>query len=126
MSSDQEEIDTYYAKHPPKPQGGWRNMGRCKLALEVSGYRPITLLPKVKVPVLFAAATKDDLCPIEGVKAALNVTPNGQLVTVDTRHFQVYSGEPFEYLTGKYTEFFRSAAGLPAQMKVAAAETQTK
>lgn len=101
-------------------------MGRCKLALEVSSYRPIALLPKIKVPVLYAAATKDDLCPIAGVKAALQVTPNGQMVTVDSKHFQVYSGEPFDYLIGKYTEFLRTAAGLPAHMKSASSETQTE
>lgn len=126
------------AAHPPAAQmgctataaaalqGGWRNMARCKLALEVSSYRPITLIPSIKAPVLYAAATNDNLCPIDGVKAALNVTPNGQLVTVDTNHFQVYSGEALEYLSGKYAEFFRTAAGLPAQMKAASAATQTE
>lgn len=101
-------------------------MARCRLALEVSSYRPITVLPKIKAPVLYAAATKDHLCPLAEVEAALNATPNGQLITVDTHHFQVYMGEPFEFLTGKYTEFYRAAAGLPKHMKTAVAETQTE
>jgi pimeloyl-ACP methyl ester carboxylesterase len=98
-------------------QGGWRNMGRCRLALEASGYRPITVLPQITAPVLYAAATKDTLCPIDGVKAAVEVTPNAQLVTVDTNHFQVYSGEALKYLSRKYVAFFRQAAGLPAEVE---------
>lgn len=101
-------------------------MARCKLALEVSSYRPITLVPKIKAPVLYAAATKDNLCPLAGVQAAVDVTPNGQLTTVDTNHFQVYGGDALEYLTQKYAEFFRTAAGLPARMKAASAATQTE
>uniref|UniRef100_A0A383W7U6 Serine aminopeptidase S33 domain-containing protein n=1 Tax=Tetradesmus obliquus TaxID=3088 RepID=A0A383W7U6_TETOB len=116
MGLTQDEQEAYYAKHPAKKQGGWRNLGRCRLALEASAYRPIALLPQITAPVLFAAATKDQLCPLDGVKAAVAVTPNAQLVTVDTNHFQVYSGEALEYLSEKYVEFFRQAAGLPAQV----------
>eukprot|EP00882_Tetradesmus_deserticola_P005190 GHRQ01005467.1.p2 GENE.GHRQ01005467.1~~GHRQ01005467.1.p2 ORF type:complete len:151 (+),score=61.01 GHRQ01005467.1:1279-1731(+) len=115
MALSQEEKDAYYAKHPAQKQGGWRNLARCRLALEVSAYRPITSVPHITAPVLYAAATRDTLCPLDGVKAAVAATPNAQLVTVDASHFHVYSGEPFQYLAGKYVEFFRQAAGLPAE-----------
>lgn len=90
-------------------------MGRCRLALEVSSYRPILLAPHITAPVLYAAATQDSLCPLDGVKAAAAATPNATLITVDTNHFAVYSGEALEFLSGKYVEFFRLAAGLPVQ-----------
>jgi pimeloyl-ACP methyl ester carboxylesterase len=73
------------------------------------------MLPQITAPVMYAAATKDTLCPIDGVKTAVAATPNAQLVTVDTNHFQVYSGQALEYLSGKYVAFFRQAAGLPAE-----------
>jgi pimeloyl-ACP methyl ester carboxylesterase len=104
-------------------QGGWRNMGRCRLALEASAYRPITLVPQITAPVMYAAATKDQLCPLDGVKAAVAATPNAQLVTVDTNHFQVYSGGALEYLSAKYVEFFRQAAGLPAEVETEASSS---
>lgn len=74
--------------------------------------------------MLFAAATKDQLCPLDGVKAAVAVTPNAQLVTVDTNHFQVYSGEALEYLSEKYVEFFRRAAGLPAEVAASSSDEE--
>eukprot|EP00879_Flechtneria_rotunda_P024322 GHRR01025778.1.p1 GENE.GHRR01025778.1~~GHRR01025778.1.p1 ORF type:complete len:296 (+),score=103.70 GHRR01025778.1:683-1570(+) len=114
MGLGEQDMADYYAKHPAKYQGGWRNMARCKLALEVGNYRPINFVPQITAPVLYIAATKDKLCPVDEVQAAANITANGQLVAVDKSHFQVYSGDALEYLLDKQVYFLRTAAGLPA------------
>ncbi|KAF8059405.1 aidA [Scenedesmus sp. PABB004] len=113
MGLTPEEHAAYYAKHPSKKQGGWRNMARCRLALEVSRYRPVAAVPRVTARVLYATADGDRLCPAGDVAAALAATPRGELVTVQGNHFDVYSGRQFEELSARQAAFFREAAGLP-------------
>lgn len=92
-------------------QGGWRNVVRARIALEAL-YRPIKHIPNIKVPVLYLAATNDTIVPLTPIIAALNQTRNGQMYTVKTGHFQVYSGLPFPYLVQQTVGFLRDANGM--------------
>jgi dienelactone hydrolase len=86
-------------------------MVRARIALE-SLYRPIRHIPNIRVPVLYLAATNDTILPLKQVTAALNKTPDGQMYTVKTGHFSVYSGLPFPYLVQHTVGFLRDANGM--------------
>jgi pimeloyl-ACP methyl ester carboxylesterase len=75
------------------PQGGWRNMGRARLVLEMARYRPILSIPNIKVPILFISATKDRLCRPEDVAAAAAIAQHPTEVTIDANHFEIYRGK---------------------------------
>jgi hypothetical protein len=74
-------------------QGGWRNMGRARLVLEMARYRPILSIPNIKVPILFISATKDRLCRPEDVAAAAALAQHPTEVTIDANHFEIYRGQ---------------------------------
>eukprot|EP00775_Hariotina_reticulata_P009556 gene9556-9718_t len=112
MGLSEDDEAAYYSKHPPQKQGGWRNLARCSLALEVSSYRPITLLHKIKAPVLFIAAAQDKLCPAAEVEKAAAKTPHAKFVAVDCGHFDVYSGQPLQHLMDEMVAFYKEAAGM--------------
>jgi dienelactone hydrolase len=81
------------------------------IALE-SLYRPIRHIPNIRAPVLYLAATNDTLIPLESVTKAVRATPDGQLYTVKSSHFGVYSGVPFPYLVQHTIGFLREKNGM--------------
>lgn len=106
-----EDSRAFYGTHPPVRQGGWRNAVRAIIALE-SLYRPIRHIPNIRAPLLYLAATNDTLIPLESVTKAVRATPDGQLYTVKSSHFGVYSGVPFPYLVQHTIAFLREKNGM--------------
>lgn len=67
-------------------------MARARLALELSRYRPIASVPRVKAGILFLSAGKDTLCPPELVRTAAALVPNSGAVLEmpELTHFDLY------------------------------------
>eukprot|EP00775_Hariotina_reticulata_P003758 gene3758-4017_t len=80
MQLNEFETKEYFSKHPPIYQGGWHNLARAALALEmfVHKYSPIRFVPHIKCPILFVAATQDVLCPVDQVYKAVKLAEGGR------------------------------------------------
>lgn len=96
MQLDAHESREYFSKHPPAYHGGWRNLVRARLTLEMGRYSPIDHLPRVRAPVLVVAATNDTLCPVGEVRRAPSVNPRVRLLLRDCTHFELYRGQHFD------------------------------
>ena len=95
MNLGDDQLKTYFSKHPKKYLGGWKNLTPARTLAMMSLYNPINAVPKVKVPILFLAASNDTLCPAEIVEKAASkaVHSESRLVTLDASHFDIYSGD---------------------------------
>ncbi|KAF8073154.1 aidA [Scenedesmus sp. PABB004] len=122
MQLSEFESAEYYSKHPRVYQGGWTNRARACLALElfVHRYSPIACVPRVAAPVLFVAASRDTLCPVDAVRRAAGLARRGQLLERDCTHFELYRGELFEKLIDEQVLFLRRHTGLAAAREAAA------
>jgi pimeloyl-ACP methyl ester carboxylesterase len=107
MQLDSHERAEYFSKHPKIYHGGWRNLVRARLTLEMGRYSPIDYLPKVNVPVLMIAATNDTLCPIEQVRRAPTVNPRVMLLLRDCTHFELYRGQHFDAVINAQVSLMR-------------------
>jgi pimeloyl-ACP methyl ester carboxylesterase len=105
MIIEREELAQYYAKHPTHYLGGWRNRAPARTLAYMSAYSPIQDVPHVKVPVLFVTATRDALCPAESVRDAAKLAPRGQLLELNTTHFDLYTGANFDHICAEMVKF---------------------
>lgn len=105
MTLTEPEMKTYYEKHPTKYLGGWKNLAPARSSLFMSLYNPIDIVPTIKLPILFIAATSDTLCPIEYVQAANAIASNSSILELECNHFDLYVGKYFEIATDKMIEF---------------------
>lgn len=105
MILDESEQKMYFQKHPVNYLGGWRNLAPARTLAFMSLYNPIQEVPGIKVPILFVAATDDNLCPIEYVRNAAELAQEGELLEVNTTHFDLYQGENFAKITERMVEF---------------------
>jgi pimeloyl-ACP methyl ester carboxylesterase len=99
------ELTQYFAKHPKQYLGGWVNRAPARTLAYMSAYNPIQDVPHIKVPILFVTATQDTLCPAESVRSAAELAPKGQLLEVNTTHFDLYQGENFEKISAAMVKF---------------------
>jgi len=109
MQLDAGETAEYFSKHPRVYHGGWRNLVRARLTLEMGGYSPIKFLPNVEAPVLVVAATNDTLCPVEEVRRAPSLNPRVRLLLRDCTHFELYRGAHFDAVIDTQVGLLRSA-----------------
>jgi pimeloyl-ACP methyl ester carboxylesterase len=109
MQLDAHETNEYFSKHPKVYHGGWRNLVRARLTLEMGRYSPIKFLPEVKAPVLMIAATNDTLCPIAEVRRAPLVSPRVRLLLRDCTHFELYRGKHFDAVIDAQVGLLRAA-----------------
>ena len=95
MNLGEEQLKTYFSKHPKKYLGGWKNLTPARTLAMMSLYNPISAVPKIKIPILFLAASNDTLCPAEIVEKAASkaIHISSKLVTIDASHFDMYSGD---------------------------------
>lgn len=105
MVLEASELKQYFGKHPKTYLGGWRNLAPARMLAFMSLYSPKIEVPAIQVPVLFVAATQDSLCPIEFVRDAAAAAPKGELVEVNTTHFDLYQGENFDKITSEMVAF---------------------
>ena len=94
MNLGEEQLKTYFSKHPKKYLGGWNNLTPARTLAMMSLYNPINAVPNINIPILFLAASNDTLCPASIVeKAASKATHlSSKLVIMDASHFDIYSG----------------------------------
>ncbi|KAG2498926.1 hypothetical protein HYH03_003116 [Edaphochlamys debaryana] len=59
------------------------------------------------VPILFVAASKDGLCPIEAVRAAAAAVPGAEYKELKCSHFDAYRGVYLEQGSGAMVRFLR-------------------
>lgn len=111
MNLSPTELSTYYAKHPSKYLGGWKNIAPARTAAILSLYNPIDAVKDVAVPILFVGATQDTLCPVEFVRLAAKraMHPGSKLITVDSNHFGIYQGPNLEYVSTEMIRFLLDA-----------------
>lgn len=132
MSLDDESLASYFSKIP-KPEarlGGWENRAPARIGFYLRKYSPILRLKRSVIPFihknllshkknatprfLFIGADRDDLCPIEDIKEALQIfpvvdsihPPIAHLFSRNASHFDIYHGEHFRQLITHTTEFF--------------------
>lgn len=105
MILDIAEQKMYYQKHPKNYLGGWQNLAPARTMAFMSLYNPIKEVPGIQVPVLFVAASNDNLCPIEYVRSATQQAKHGELLEVNTSHFDLYQGENFDRITKRMVKF---------------------
>lgn len=105
MVLEASELKSYFGKHPKKYLGGWRNLAPARMLAFMSLYSPKEEVSKIQAPVLFVAATQDSLCPIEFVREAAAAAPKGELMEVNTTHFELYQGQNFEMITTEMVTF---------------------
>ena len=58
----------------------------------MSLYNPIQVVKNIQSPILFVAASHDQLCPIEYVEEAVHMAKTAALFTLNGSHFDIYSG----------------------------------
>lgn len=94
--------------HPPASQA------RACLSWELltRKYSPIQSVARVACPVLYVAAKRDELCPVDQVYKAGKLTPRGQLLMRDCTHFELYRGALFEGLIAEQLAFLQKHTGL--------------
>jgi pimeloyl-ACP methyl ester carboxylesterase len=109
MQLDGHETREYFSKHPEVYHGGWRNLVRARLTLEMGRYSPIDHLPRVRAPVLMIAATNDTLCPIAAVRRAPEASARVRLLLRDCTHFELYRGANFDAVIDAQVALMRAA-----------------
>lgn len=77
---------------PKKPRGGWENKMLARMLADFDRFVPIDRIEEIKAPILFVAATRDDLVPVESVEEAARraAHPQSRCVKLDCPHFAVY------------------------------------
>ena len=60
---------------------------------------------QVKAAALVIAGRHDSLIPLAAVEKMAKKIPKGELLTMDCNHFGAYTGEMFEEIVGKETDF---------------------
>ena len=111
MPMSEQDLQTYYSKHPKIYLGDWKNLAPARTLLFMSRYNPINEIPKLTVPVLMIGATNDDLCPVSTIEKAfksLQPNKNHRLVTKECTHFDVYVGPVFEDLKAEMIKFLQN------------------
>ena len=110
MPMSEQDLQTYYSKHPKTYLGDWKNLAPARTLLFMSRYNPINEIPKLTVPVLMIGASNDDLCPVSTIEKAFNALQpnrNHRLVTKECTHFDVYVGPVYEELKAEMIKFLR-------------------
>ncbi|RLI81248.1 alpha/beta hydrolase, partial [Archaeoglobales archaeon] len=73
------------------PEGvKWENLAPARIALEVSFYRPIKVVKKIRCPVLYVVAEGDTIAPAQITLEAAKQTPKAEIVKFDGGHFDGY------------------------------------
>jgi uncharacterized protein len=74
----------------------WTNACPARAVFTTSFYRPTRHAPRVRCPVLLVMAKHDEVIPSWSVQKELARLPDGQLVTLNCSHFDLYKGPHFE------------------------------
>lgn len=91
---------------------------RCaaRIALTIPFYRPIASSGEIEVPTLIVAAVRDSLIPIASVRKTAQRIPGCELVELDCRHFEPYTGAWFEKSIAAQLGFLSRVLGAAASV----------
>lgn len=100
---------TWLSKHPVKRPNDWRNCFHLGGLFGMLRYRPLESVPLISADtaILFVSAKHDTLCPASRIDYANRIAANSELITLDSAHFTVYSGKPFEVASAKQLSFLK-------------------
>mmetsp|Transcript_6822 Transcript_6822/g.15093 ORF Transcript_6822/g.15093 Transcript_6822/m.15093 type:complete len:428 (-) Transcript_6822:260-1543(-) len=109
MLLHEEELGSYYAKHPAVRIGGWKPYAPARLALDISRYSPLKSLPMVTAPLMFVSATEDSLCPHHVVRQAAKEYCNStcELLEYAVNHFDIYKPQVLREVLDQQVGFFK-------------------
>lgn len=95
------------------PDYYWSGHIPARAFFKLMRYRPIQEVRKINIPVLFIAAKRDSLIPIESSReTATNIAPFVQYHEWNIRHFDIYHGEWFEKAVSTQLEFLHQHIGV--------------
>ena len=92
------------------PKGSaWKNECPARICLEIINYRPIGYARRVACPALFVIAEKDSLVDWRDVVKTADRIANAEKMVLASGHFEPYTGELFEKVSARETEFLKKA-----------------
>lgn len=74
----------------------WQNKVTARTSLYLPFYRPIARIKQVNCPALFVICEQDSVAPAAAARRAAKRTRQGQVVSFDCGHFDIYDGVLFE------------------------------
>lgn len=80
----------------PEGDTSWKNRYTPRVALRLRGYRPFLKAPEVTCPLLVCVSENDTITLPEPALQGAEAAPEGESLTYDCGHFDVYAGEFFE------------------------------
>ncbi|KRI60711.1 lysophospholipase [Acinetobacter pittii] len=106
--------DSYYGYLSiVNPDYYWSGEVPARVFFNLMRYRPIQVVRQINIPVLFIAAQKDSLIPIESSReAATNIAPFVSYHEWDMKHFDIYHGSWFEKTVTTQLEFLHQHIGV--------------
>jgi fermentation-respiration switch protein FrsA (DUF1100 family) len=95
------------------PKGSaWRNECPARICLTIITYRPIACARRVACPALFVIAKRDSLVDWRDVVKTAGRVKNAETMILDSGHFEPYTGELFEKVAARETEFLKRALSI--------------
>jgi dienelactone hydrolase len=92
------------------PKGSaWKNECPARICLTIILYRPIGYARRVKCPALFVIAERDSLVDWKDVVKTADRVKNSEKMVLAAGHFEPYTGELFEKVAARETEFLMKA-----------------
>ncbi len=90
------------------PEGSdWENKVLARVFLKISLYSPGRQARKVKAPTLVVVGKHDTVTPPEPARAVAGALPRGELLELDSNHFQPYTDPMFEQNIAAQLDFLR-------------------
>ncbi|GFR51775.1 hypothetical protein Agub_g14230 [Astrephomene gubernaculifera] len=86
-----EEELAHVQRPAPRRQGGWQNLLAARMLLGAAAYNPISHVAQIKCPVLVVAGTKDDVCPVDQARDAVErIGPKARLIERPHGHIELH------------------------------------
>ena len=100
--------ESYDGYHSILPEGShWQNRCPARIFLTLLPFRPLSYARKIKCPALVVMGEKDSLCAASAVRKTAGRIPDGDLLSLDCAHFDIYHGEYFKQAAGRELEFLQ-------------------
>lgn len=104
----------FWKQLPQPPLGGWENKMLARGLATLDEVVPMNELEKVRCPVLFVAATNDDMVPASYVEAAhARLSRSSELVSYPCGHFGLYVGPAHAENARRQAEFLARTLDAP-------------
>ncbi len=88
-------------------QGTFRNEVAARVALEIAFGRPGRRAKALGCPALFVVCDRDTVAPARATRRHVARAPQGEIISRDTGHFDIYVGDEFERTVRDELEFLR-------------------